>query len=179
MYKSFVVPIFMWIGGFFMTATTITRLALGSTTGHVSQSYARLPYMVETLIDIADWRALKGSALEVGDIVQAINVPAETLILGGGVEVIAIGAPATVCTIDFGKTGDLDFIVDGGDIIAGVGYLAIGTNGLQFEANRVTAAATIDAKIITLTGVLSTGKLRVYAILLDISGKQEVSTYRA
>jgi len=150
------------------------------TSGHPAR--ARKVYIVEKTLDFAEALVQKGSALAATDVYEVLDVPAETFVLAAGAEVITVG-DATAATVNVDFAGGDDY-VDGADIIAATGYCAAGTNGwagLQTGStsttavNRITATDTLDVTLATLTGTLSTGKLRVYAILMDISGVNEVS----
>jgi len=157
------------------------------TTGHPSRM--RGVYVIDKTIDYAAVLVKKGSALAAADVVQVLDIPAETFVLAAGAEIITVGN-ATTLTLDVDFAGGDDY-VDGADAIAAVGYCAAGTNGftgIQF-ANAVesstltntaaihnTAADTLDVTFKTLTGTLSTGKVRVYAMLADISGVNEKTT---
>jgi len=148
-------------------------LTQGGTTGHASRRNVRDVYVVENVIDWAKAVTAKGSALAAADTFDVINVPAETLVVGGGAEVLVVG-DATAATVDIGAVGT-DTMVDAGNIIASTGYLAAGTNGNIALAlgDRPTAADTVRVTLATLTGTLATGKLRVYAVMCDVSGFNE------
>ena len=145
------------------------------TAGH--RSRMRSMYVLEKTVDIA-----AVSALTADDVIQAIDIPAEVYILHAGVEVItALNGTSPVLDVDF-AAGD-DF-VDGASA-ASTGYCAAGTNGhvdytaVSTFANRVTATDTIDVKVGAGANDVSTGKIRVYAVLCDISGVDETDSLRA
>jgi len=132
----------------------------GGTAGHPSNG--RTPYMVENTIDISAVNSDSGTAD--GDILQVLDIPAETLIMEAGVEVIT--ALSSSATIDLGITGgDPDRYVDGD------------TNATGFSTLTATArviagsADTLDAKIAGAAS--SAGKIRVFAVLCDVSGIDE------
>ena len=151
------------------------------TSGHPSRS--RGVYVLEKTVDIAAVCSAGGiSALTAADIIQAIDIPAEVYIIHAGVEVLtALNGTTPTLDVDF-AAGD-DF-VDGFDA-TGTGYAAAGTNGhVDFTAvttfsNRVTATDTIDIKVNAGANDVSTGKIRVYAILADISGIDETDGLQA
>tara|TARA_R100001530_G_scaffold135183_1_gene111762 strand:- start:889 stop:1386 length:498 start_codon:yes stop_codon:yes gene_type:complete len=151
------------------------------TAGH--RSRMRSMYVLEKTVDIAAVCSAGGvSALTADDIIQAIDIPAEVYILHAGVEVItALNGTSPVLDVDF-AAGD-DF-VDGASA-ASTGYCAAGTNGhvdytaVSTFANRVTATDTIDVKVGAGANDVSTGKIRVYAVLCDISGVDETDSLRA
>ena len=131
----------------------------------------RTPYMVENTIDVSQINSGSGSAQN--DVLQCIDVPAETLIMAAGVEVLTACSSSVV--IDIGTTGssagflDPDAFVDAYD-----------ATGATYAPRDVADAApmlitktadTIDA---LMAGAASTaGKIRVLAGLCDISGIDE------
>ena len=139
---------------------TYDKTGAGGTTGHPSNG--RTPYLVENTIDISAINSNSGTAD--GDIVQALDIPAETLIMEAGVEVIT--ALSGSATIDLGVTGaDPDRYVDGDTN-------ATGFSTLTATARQIVASAdTLDALIAGAAS--SAGKIRVFAVLCDVSGIDE------
>jgi hypothetical protein len=131
----------------------------------------RTPYLVENTIDISAINGDSGTAQD--DVIRCIDVPAETVILHAGVEVLTACSSSVV--IDIGITGssagfsDPDAFVDAYD-----------ATGASYAPRDVADAApvltckvadTIDA---LMAGAASTaGKIRVFAILCDVSGVDE------
>jgi hypothetical protein len=139
---------------------TYDKTGVGGTTGHPSNG--RTPYLVENTIDISAINSAAGTAD--GDVVQCLDIPAETLIMQAGIEVLT--ALSGSVTIDLGITGgDVDNFVDGDTN-------ATGYSVLTATANQVIASAdTLDA---LLAGAASSvGKIRVWAVLCDVSGLDE------
>jgi len=151
------------------------------TAGHPSRM--RSVYVLEKTVDIAAVCTAGGiSALTAADIIQAIDVPAESYIIHAGVEVItALNGTTPLLDVDFAAGDDL---VDGFDA-TGTGYAGAGTNGhvnytaVTTFANRITATDTIDILVNAGANDVSTGKIRVYAILADISGVDETDSLQA
>ena len=149
----------------------------GQGTGEFMPSRQRGVHVVEKTFDVAKLIADSTiTSVTTGDVFQVIDVPAECYLLHAGAEVLtAFTGTSPTCDIDFAAGDDL---VDGGDI-SSAGYLAKGTNGhVDYTAvatfsNRITATDTIDVKLEFTGGTMSAGKMRVYAILADISGKTE------
>ena len=139
---------------------TYDRTGKGGSTGHPANG--RTPYLVENTIDISAINSNSGTAD--GDIVQALDIPAETLIMEAGVEVIT--ALSSSATIDLGVTGaDPDRYVDGDTN-------ATGFSALTATARQIVASAdTLDALIAGAAS--SVGKIRVFAVLCDVSGVDE------
>jgi hypothetical protein len=132
----------------------------GGTTGHPSR--VRRPYLVENTIDISAINGDSGAAQN--DVIQALDIPAETVIMEAGIEVLT--ALSSSVTLDLGITGgDVDIYVDG-DTNA-TGYAA-----LTGTARHVAASAdTLD--VLVLSAASSAGKIRVWAVMCDVSGVDE------
>jgi hypothetical protein len=122
----------------------------------------RTPYLVENVIDISAINSDAGAAQN--DVLQVLDIPAETLILHAGIEVLT--ALSNSVTLDLGITGgDVDTFVDGDTNATGYSVL---TN----TARPVIASAdTLD--VLVLDAASSAGKIRVFALLCDVSGVDE------
>ena len=132
----------------------------GGTTGHPANG--RTPYLVENTIDISAINSNSGTAN--GDVVQALDIPAETLIMEAGIEVIT--ALSSSATMDLGITGgDVDRYVDGDTNATGFSTLTATARVI------VSSADTLD--ILTAGADSSAGKVRVFAVLCDVSGVDE------
>ena len=148
---------------------TYNVTGVGGTTGHPSNG--RTPYLVENTIDVSAINGDSGTAQN--DVIQCIDVPAETLIMAAGVEVLTACSSSVV--IDIGVTGssagfsDPDAFVDAYDA-TGAAYAP---RDVADAAPMLTikTADTIDALI--AGGASSAGKIRVWAVLCDISGIDE------
>ena len=155
-------------------------MTLGSTIStEAADSIAVLPearrhaYMVEAVLDISK---LPSYSCTNGDIFQLLEIPANTFIIAAGAEVLtAFDGTSPTVDIDFAEGDD---IVDGGDVTS-TGYLAAGSNGganLTSQATftqLVTTTDTIDVKLIASSADVTAGKLRVYAIVIDMDGIAE------
>jgi len=142
--------------------------AIGGTTGHPSTR--RKPYYVENTID----NSLFDPAA--GDVITCLNVPAESLVMAAGLEVLTASDSSVV--FDLGITGstaghhDPDAFVDA--------YDATGTGHAPMDATDAAAmlickaADTID--ILTAGATDTAGKVRVWAVLCDISGSDETAS---
>ena len=132
----------------------------GGTTGHPSNG--RTPYLVENTIDVSAVNGDSGAAQN--DVLQAMDIPAETVIMEAGIEVIT--ACSSSVTLDLGITGgDVDIYTDGDTN-------ATGYSALTATARHVAAAAdTLD--VLVLSAASSAGKIRVWAIMCDVSGINE------
>ena len=132
----------------------------GGTAGHPSNG--RTPYLVENTIDVSAVNGDSGAAQN--DVLQAMDIPAETVIMEAGIEVIT--ACSSSVTLDLGITGgDVDIYTDGDTN-------ASGYSTLTATARHVAAAAdTLD--VLVLSAASSAGKIRVWAIMCDVSGIDE------
>ena len=139
---------------------TYNVTAAGGTTGHPANG--RTPYLVENTIDISAINSSSGTAN--GDVVNALDIPAETLIMEAGIEVIT--ALSSSATMDLGITGgDVDRYVDGDTNATGYATLT--------ATARVVVATADTLDILTAGADSSAGKVRVYAVMCDISGIDE------
>jgi len=139
---------------------TYDKTGAGGTTGHPSNG--RTPYLVENTIDVSAVNGDSGAAQN--DVLQAMDIPAETVIMEAGIEVIT--ACSSSVTLDLGITGgDVDIYTDGDTN-------ATGYSTLTATARHVAAAAdTLD--VLVLSAASSAGKIRVWAIMCDVSGINE------
>ena len=152
-------------------------LTAKSTTGVGANSIATLPahagtHMVRTIQEYLDIDALiaAGNSISDGDVFQMLEIPAGTLVLNAGAEVMS--AFTGSCTLDMDFAGG-DDIIDGADITS-TGYCAAGSNG---QTNTVVGSAastytqfigTADTIDCTIAGAAAaTGRLRVYATVID------------
>ena len=139
---------------------TYNRTGAGGTTGHPSNG--RTPYLVENTIDVSAINSSSGTAN--GDVVNALDIPAETLIMEAGIEVIT--ALSSSATMDLGITGgDVDRYVDGDTNATGYATLT--------ATARVVVASADTLDILTAGADSSAGKVRVWAVLCDVSGIDE------
>lgn len=149
---------------------TVTTLAAGATAGRTVGS---VPYLVDMTLDFAAAATAKGSALAASDVIECISVPANTCILNAGMEVItAAGGESSDNAWDLGITGvDADVFVDGfdGDAAAAGDYAQ---NAAAFQPVVIGATAdTIDFLIQAATTAPTSGKVRVWAVLMNVDGR--------
>ena len=132
---------------------------------------------VEAILDI-DAMVTAGYSGADGDIFQLLEIPAESIVIAAGAEIMKSFTASCTCNIDFAGGDD---IIDGAALDAAAGtYLVKGSNG---EANIVNtgAASTYAAETLALVGAAdtidvvvagaapATGRLRVYAVVVDVS----------
>ena len=139
---------------------TYDLTAAGGTTGHPANG--RAPYLVENTIEVSAVNGDSGAAQN--DVLRCLDIPAETLIMEAGVEVIT--ALSSSVTLDLGITGgDVDRYVDGD------------TNATGYSAPTATARTVIASAdtldVLVLSAAAAAGKIRVWAVLCDVSGIDE------
>ena len=138
---------------------TYDKTGKGGTTGHPANG--RTPYLVENTIDFTPFDPAAN------DIVQAIDIPAESIVLNAGLEVLT-ASPSSV-TLDLGDAGDVDKYVDAYDSTS-TGYAAA-----VIDASNVGhvygSADTIDINVLGAQD--TSAKVRVWAVVCDISGIDE------
>jgi len=155
-------------------------LTAKSTTGVGANSIATLPanagtHMVRTIQEYLDIDALiaAGNTIANGDVFQMLEIPAGTLVLNAGAEVMK--AFTSGCTLDMDITdgSNDDDIIDGADITS-TGFCGAGSNGqtnvigtgaASTYTQFLSSADTIDCKI--AGAAAATGRLRVYATVID------------
>jgi hypothetical protein len=125
--------------------------------------------MVQQELDYAVALSDKGSALAAADVIPVIAVPAGTVIMNAGVEVVVASSAGTM-TFDVGTGVDVDCFVDGFDGDSGTAAGTYSQNAAAFQPIVCLADDNIDVKLITQSGTaLTTGKIRVWALLMDVS----------
>ena len=147
---------------------TITSLLLPATG---NSNRGRMPYQVELIIDLTA-QAIDCSA---PDTVQCITLPANTHILHAGVQVVesATMNTGTNATITLGAA-DVDEYVTAFDIDGA----SDGAYAPSVTPSAEVVLATADTLDLTFAGdgaTFSAGKLRVYALLMDVSEQGSTS----
>lgn len=129
----------------------------------------RRMYMLENIIDFASNLSIgSGVGAVQNDIIQALAVPANTIVLVAGLKVITAEADAT--DIDLGVTGGTaDGFVDGA---------TFATTGLKVDLDEgyntavmglfFAEADTLDIKI-TGNHTVNSAKVKVWALCIDLS----------
>ena len=135
----------------------------GGTAGHPG-NVARPYVMTSKVHDTADGGAG-------GDVIQLIDVPADTMIVAGCLEVLEAFGNGQV-TMDIGFTGgDVDCFIDGTAAAAGFSPFleaAVGASGAN--ARMLTSADTIDALLIDGgSSGESAGRFRIHVVMVDVS----------
>jgi hypothetical protein len=149
--------------------TTSATAGVNSSSIAAHNSSERIAYSMEATLDIAEFIAA-GNTVGAADIFQLLEVPANSVILSAGCEILTVFTGTSV-TVDVGTNAG-DTITDGGPTNA-LAYPAKGTNGatLGTFTALVTTADTIDVKVIAGSSDCTAGKIRVYAVVVDIADK--------
>lgn len=136
------------------------------------RSLTNMPYFVEKTIDFAAAATAKGSALAAADIIEVIDVPAGTMVINAGLQVVTVATgESSDTTVDLGITGtEPDNFVDGFDLDAAAAG-AYAQNAAAFQPLIVGTADTIDLLIATATTAPTGGTVRVWALMCDIGAK--------
>lgn len=156
-------------------ATISTLYETGTT--HPTRMMTNMPYVVENYIDFAEALVAKGSALAADDIITCFIVPAGTAIIAAGLQNVT-ASDSTTLTLHLGittttgtATGDIDeWVASFDNEAAAVGDYSPGLDSAPTVV-ICSAATLIDMELATLTGTLTVGKVRVWALLADISPK--------
>ena len=143
--------------------TTYDLTPNGGTAGHPG-NVARHYVVTSQVHDTADG----GTG---GDVVQLIDVPADTMIVAGVLEVLEARGNTDI-TLDIVITGgDVDCFVDGSVLAAGfTPFLEAAVGASGSSARVLTSADTIDALIIDGgSSGESAARFRIHVVLADIS----------
>lgn len=127
-------------------------------------------YYVQNIIDFAAAATLKGSALAAADVIECLDIPAGTMIVNAGLQVLTVATGESAdTTVDLGVTGvEVDNFVDGFDLDAAAAG-AYAQNAAAFQPLIIATADTLDLLIATATTAPTGGTVRVWAALMDVS----------
>jgi hypothetical protein len=129
-----------------------------------------MPYVIEATLNFATATTTKGSALAATDVIEVLDIPAESVVLSAGYEVTA--AITGDVTVDVGVTGiDADNFIDGATL---ANATAVGTYAQQaaaFQPIILQSADTLDVLIATSTTAISAGSIRVWAVVCSVADR--------
>ena len=155
-----------------LTSKDTTGVSYDSIVAMPSIKNSNVMRNIEAYLDI-DALVAAGGSFSDGDIFQVLEIPANTLVLNAGAEVMSAFTSSCTLDMDFAAGDD---IIDGADITS-TGFCAAGTNGqtntivgsaASTYTQFITTTDTIDA---TIAGAApATGRLRVYATVIDLAG---------
>ena len=133
---------------------TLTKTGGTGTTGHVAGNAVAKTYVQSTVIDGTS------TALTNGDVYQAINLPANSIVMSAGIDVITAGTVTGTLALGDGS----------------VTYVAAATQsaGQMTSGDAVAELAVTYAAADTLDVTVGTAdvnsKVRVWALIADIDG---------
>ena len=124
-------------------------------------------YVISREINLADVITTKGSAIAASDVIQVLDLPANTLVLGGWAQKTSTFAGTSAdLTFSVGVSGSTTNIVNAWDFDAAAN-LAYGTMGSQANLIPSTSASTIDVTLNAFTGTVTGGKFVVGVVCVD------------
>ena len=154
---------------FDLTAKSTTGVGANVVAGIPTQSGTHVVRTIQEYLDI-DALIAAGNSIADGDVFQMLEIPAGTLVLNAGAEVMKAFTGSCTLDMDFGGGDD---IIDGADITS-AGYCAAGSNGQTNVVGTGSASTytqfigTTDTIDCTIAGAAAaTGRLRVYATVID------------
>ena len=139
---------------------TLTKTGGTGTTGHVAGNAVAKTYVQSTVIDGTS------TALTNGDVYQAINLPANSIVMSAGIDVITAGTGTGTLALGDGS----------------VTYVAAATQsaGQMTSGDAVAELAVTYAAADTLDVTVGTAdvnsKVRVWALIADIDGMGDDET---
>jgi len=150
---------------------TITTLSNAVGAGvHPARSIRNMPYVVENTVNFAAATTAKGSALAAADVIEALQIPAQSVVLAAGYEVLS--AITGDVTMSVGVTGVLaTAYVNAATLQAATSVGTYGTSSSTAYPIVSQAADTIDLLISASTTALSAGSVRVFAVLCDMQDR--------
>lgn len=132
----------------------------------------KVPYLVEALIDLAAAATAKGSALAAADVITCIRIPAESVVLFAGLEVVTAQAGGSADqSIGLGDSGSTSRWVAAFDLDAAVAGAHAPIVVATANPTVFGTTSTIDIIVTAATTVGTTGLLRVYAMIVDASNR--------
>lgn len=139
---------------------TLTKTGGTGTTGHVSGNGVAKTYVQSTVIDGTS------TALTNADVYQAINLPANSIVLSAGIDVITAGTGTG--TLALGD-GSVTYVAAA---TQSAGQMTSG-DALAELAVTYAAADTLDVTVATAD---VNSKVRVWALIADIDGIGDAET---
>lgn len=137
----------------------------GGTTGAPTRwANVETPYFVQIDVDLAEVAEAKGSALAASDVIEVLQVPADTVIMMAGVELTEAIEGASALTVDVDTSVNSQSYVSGFDAVAAVvGDQDVGTTAAVYGADDI-----VELSLSAVTGTITGGTLRVFALMLNI-----------
>ena len=141
---------------------------------HPSRAIRKMPYKIETDVNLATVTTTKGSAIGSADVIQVLDIPGKSLVYAAGLEMVTQGDGKY--TVDLGiETVDGDLFVDGvdwGSAIA-TGTITQQALGGNYQPVVLGSDLTLDLTIgkanTAASALPTTGVFRAWAVVQDIS----------
>ena len=141
-------------------ATYDRTITGGGTVGHPGN--LPRPYIITSPV----YDAVDNTSLAGADIVKLIDLPADSMVIGGALEVLEASGNSSV-TLDVGTSTDVDSLVDGG---ASNAAAIIQFNLKATGVNMVSSADSIQVTVLDSGSSGTTAlRFRVHAVICDVS----------
>lgn len=139
---------------------------------HPSRAIRKMPYKIETDVNLATVTTTKGSAIGSADVIQVLDIPAKSLVYAAGLEMVTQGDGKY--TVDLGvETVDGDVFVDGVDwgsaIATGTITQIASACRPMMTGSDLTLDLTIGKANTSASALPTTGVFRAFAVVQDIS----------
>lgn len=135
-------------------------LTSGAVTGHPSRRQRHTPYVIRKNVTAAAAVAAKGSALATGDVIQVADIPANSVVLAGGMK---------VNTIDSGTAAPADLSVGSTDFVSAAALTSAAAKPSVDAVASADVADTLDIVLGTLSAAGDDWDIDVWALVCDVS----------
>ena len=139
---------------------------------HPSRAIRKMPYKIETDVNLATVTTTKGSAIGSADVIQVLDIPGKSLVYAAGLEMVTQGDGKY--TVDLGvETVDGDGFVDGVDWGSAIATGTITQMAAAYQPVVLGSDLTLDLTIgkanTSASALPTTGVFRAWAVVQDIS----------
>ena len=139
---------------------------------HPSRAIRKMPYKIETDVNLATVTTTKGSAIGSADVIQVLDIPAKSIVYAAGLEMVTQGDGKY--TVDLGvETVDGNVFVDGVDWGSAIATGTITQMAAAYQpvvlGSDLTLDLTIGAENTQATALPTTGVFRAFAVVQDVS----------
>ena len=139
---------------------------------HPSRAIRKMPYKIETDVNLATVTTTKGSAIGSADVVQVLDIPGKSLVYAAGLEMVTQGDGKY--TVDLGvETVDGDVFVDGVDWGSAIATGTITQMAAAYQPVVLGSDLTLDLTIgkanTSASALPTTGVFRAFAVVQDVS----------
>ena len=139
---------------------------------HPSRAIRKMPYKIETDVNLATVTTTKGSAIGSADVIQVLDIPGKSLVYAAGLEMVTQGDGKY--TVDLGiETVDGNVFVDGVDWGSAIATGTITQMAAAYQpvvlGSDLTLDLTIGKAATSASALPTTGVFRAWAVVQDIS----------